>query len=133
MNFQKKLDSLAIMFSMVCAVHCFLTPFIIVLFPLCVSPCCSNEGSNFHQIMVYMVLPLSSISFFLGCRQHEKTSIVAMGAVGLIIITYCAFWGYSTLGELGEKISTTTGGAILAFAHLRNFQLCKCTSCKKES
>lgn len=128
MNLQKKLDTLAITFSVVCAIHCFLTPFILVLFPLCAAPCCS-EHSNFHEIMVYIVLPTSSISFFLGCRQHKKTSIVTTGVIGLAVITFCAFWGHSTLGELGEKIFTTIGGATLAFAHLRNFQLCKC--CKK--
>ncbi|WP_372367917.1 MerC domain-containing protein [Candidatus Uabimicrobium sp. HlEnr_7] len=131
MNIQKKLDSVAIAFSAVCAVHCFLTPFIIVLFPFCASSCC-NEHSNFHQIMVYIVLPLSSLSLFLGCKHHKKTSPFIIGVLGLAIITYCAFWGHSTLGELNEKVFTTIGGSILAFAHLRNFQLCRCIRCDEE-
>lgn len=126
MNIQKKLDLLAVSLSAICAVHCFLTPIIIVIFPFCTSSCCS-EHSHFHQIMVYIVLPLSSLSLFLGCKHHEKTSVFAMGMLGLAIITYCAFWGHSNLGELGEKVFTTIGGAILAFAHFRNFRLCKCS------
>ena len=131
-SIQKKLDTIAISLSMICAVHCFLTPFIIVLFPFFAAPCCS-EHSNFHEIMVYIVLPFSGVSLFLGCKHHHKTSIVVMGVIGLAIITFCAFWGYATLGASGEKIFTTIGGAFLAFAHLRNFLSCRSCKDKKEN
>ena len=121
---QQKLDTIAIFLSGLCAIHCLLMPFIIVLFPFCTASCCEQDG--FHQMMVYFVLPFSGIPLFLGCKRNFKTPIVFTGLIGLAIIIFAAFWGHATVGALGEKIMTTSGGVMLALAHIANYRLCKC-------
>jgi hypothetical protein len=54
---------------------------------------------------------------------------LALGGLGLIALVSIAYLGHGLLGEVGEKVATVIGGAILAIGHFRNYRLCHRDGC----
>ncbi len=122
-----KLDKAAIGFSLVCVIHCLLTPIAIVMLPALGATFLEDE--RFHYAILFLVLPTSLIALGLGCRKHGRLEILLMGLIGLFILCLILILGEDTIGETGEKVSTVIGTAIIAFAHVRNFRLCQDRQC----
>jgi hypothetical protein len=38
--------------------------------------------------------------------------------------------GHEILGEVSERVSTVAGSVIIAFAHMKNFSLCRQSNCE---
>ena len=72
------LDSLAISMSLICAVHCLLTPVLIALLPIISTTFWVHE--NFHLWMVFLVVPTTSLAVFMGCRQHKDKFVAMLGS-----------------------------------------------------
>ena len=144
------LDSLAISMSMICAVHCLLTPVLIALLPIISTTFWVHE--NFHLWMVFLVVPTTSLAVFMGCRQHKDKAVAILSVVGLACIVGVAIYQYSfhaaqPLTDCGAcpvcaqqgsgsflnptTIFNCTGGLFLAFAHFRNFRLCRSAKCEE--
>jgi len=123
------LDKFAILFSGVCFVHCLLTPVLITLLPA-ISSSSLVEDILFHQLMLWAVLPTSTIALFLGCRKHKQRIIAYTGILGLGILVVVAFFGHEWFGSTGEKIATSMGGLVLAFSHYLNYRACQNTTCE---
>ena len=142
------LDSLAISMSVICAIHCLLTPVLIVLFPILTTTFWVHK--DFHLWMLLFVLPITSFAVFLGCRKHRDKLVLTLGAFGLgclfLVSAYESFFHFNqTLlhsdvcpkcadGTLRAHFSITTfanilGGLLLASAHIRNFFLCRRLQC----
>ncbi len=117
------IDKYAITLSALCIVHCLALPVLMVLLPsLAVLPL---QQEAFHIAMVVCVIPTSIYALTMGCRKHKSTSIVYIGAVGLSVLVAAVILGESNLSEVGEKLLTTVGALIIAFAHVRNYKLCQ--------
>jgi Na+/citrate or Na+/malate symporter len=107
--------------SSLCVAHCILTPILLIALPL-MGAFLRNE--LFHQIMLVILVPTAAYAFITGVRQHRNRWVVALGALGVILIALGAFepetsvWGAST-------ILTILGSASLVTAHLINRQLCQ--------
>ena len=140
------LDRLGGSLALICAVHCLLTPMLVVCLPLIASTFWVNE--SFHLWMLGLVVPLTALSMFLGCRKHHDRLIVGLATIGisfLITGVICGFvLGHSCHTHCGdhhsvlsssffphgwESFFTTLGGGFLVFAHIRNYRLCRKTSC----
>ena len=122
-----KTDKAAIGLSLLCAVHCLVTPIAIVMFPaLAVT---FLEGESFHYSLLFLVLPTSLFSLSLGCRKHGQRDILLTGFFGLFLLSLILLVGDETLGELGEKLSTVSGAVVVASAHFRNFKACQEKKC----
>ena len=137
------LDRLGVGMALICAVHCLLTPVLIVLLPIIASTFWVN--SEFHFWMLIAVVPLTTFSFFMGCKKHHDITLVVLAISGITLL-FCGVWfGCSTcegghhLPSLSdfknfphgfESVFTTLGGCILVFAHIRNYRLCRKTSCE---
>ena len=78
---QKIIDNLGITISSVCAIHCLLLPAIFIIAPY--SFLASHE---FHEALIYFILPCALVSFVLGCSRHKDTRVAVMGALGIIIL-----------------------------------------------
>ena len=87
------LDSLAISMSIICAVHCLLTPVLIVLLPIISTTFWVHE--NFHLWMVFLVVPTTSLAVFMGCRQHKDKFVAVLGMLGLACFVGVAIYQYS--------------------------------------
>ena len=126
---QSKIDSLAIVGSVLCAAHCALLPIFLTSFPSLLSM--PVEDHLFHQMLVFLVLPLSVIAVFFGWKRHKDTLVLVGAIVGLVILVGTAIFGHDLLGEIGEKVATFTATIILACIHWRNLKLCRQASCSQ--
>lgn len=120
---QTTVDRAAIGLSIICTLHCLLLPVAIAVLPALAANSLGDE--SFHRLLLVAVLPTSLLALTLGCRKHRNRAVLAIGLLGLAILTLTAFLGHDYLGELGEKVATITGAAIIALGHLRNQALCR--------
>ena len=142
------LDSLAIGMSVLCAIHCLVTPLIVVFLPVLASTFWAHK--NFHLWMILLVVPTTAMAMFLGCRKHKDKLMLALGGVGLTILTAVALYeamSHAPLGlqesslcsqctqcESGNLLTRTTlanitGAVFLTSAHVRNFLFCRKANC----
>jgi len=121
------MDKAAVGLSLACVVHCLLTPIAIVMLPALGATFLEDE--RFHYGILFLVLPTSLIALGLGCRKHRRAEIFITGLFGLFALFLILIVGEETLGEFGEKVSTIAGTAIIAFAHIRNYLLCRNQDC----
>ena len=142
------LDSLAISMSVICAVHCLLTPVLLALLPIISTTVWVHE--NFHLWMVFLVVPTTSAAVFMGCRKHKDKTVAILSITGLSFILFIAIYQYSfhaanpdavcgicpSCAQLGfgNVLNVTTvlnslGGLCLTSAHFRNYKLCRRADC----
>jgi len=125
---QPILDRAAIGTSTLCALHCLATPVVLTLFPSLVT---SFLGDHlFHLMLVFFVVPVSSVGLMLGCRKHKDSVVLLFGVVGIVSLAVVAVFGHDFLGETGEKVGTVIASLILVFAHVRNYRLCRQAVCQ---
>ncbi len=124
------MDKAAIGLSVACVVHCLLTPIAIVMLPALGSTFLDDE--IFHIGLLFLVLPISVFALRLGCRKHGNKAILQTGVVGLAVLLLVVIIGEDAIGEIGERVTTIIGTAIIAYAHVRNFRLCQVNECHDE-
>ena len=122
---QKLIDNLGITISAACAIHCVLLPAILIIAPY--SFLASHE---FHETLIYFILPFAAIAFFLGCRKHGDYKVLLMGSIGIILLAtslviHEVFHSEHHSEEFITILRTITGSLILIFSHLRNAKLCR--------
>ncbi|MDE0478504.1 MAG: MerC domain-containing protein [Gammaproteobacteria bacterium] len=120
-------DKAAIGLSLVCVIHCLLTPVAIAMIPALGATFLEDE--SFHYAVLFLVLPTSLFALSLGCRKHGHFKILMTGLLGLFVLFLVPILGEEATGELGEKILTVVGATIIAYAHVRNFRLCRQRDC----
>lgn len=124
---QLVLDRLAVGLSAACALHCALAPIALVALPVLAGSVLADEG--FHLLMLWLILPSSTVALTLGCRRHKDAGVLVAGVLGLAVLVFSAVLGHNLLGELGEKLLTFAGAAVLCVGHLRNYRLCRRNAC----
>ncbi len=140
------LDSMAVSMSVICAIHCLVTPLIIVLLPIVATTFWVN--SNFHLWMMLLVIPTTTVAVFQGCKKHKNKSIILLSVAGLSLLFGAALYETiihnsseivhcnSCLVDTGRpSFSLLTGvniigGILLATAHIKNFILCRKDNCQ---
>ena len=126
-SFQPLFDRLAIVASLLCAIHCVILPIFLVSFPTLLS--LPVDDHHFHQILVWFVVPFSVAGALLGYFKHKNTTVLIGAVVGIAMVIGAAVFGHDFLGEIGEKIATVLGSIILIAAHYKNFTTCRNGSC----
>ncbi len=121
---QKIIDNLGITISSVCAIHCLLLPAIFLIAPY--SFIASHE---FHETLIYFILPCALIAFVLGCRKHGDMRVAIMGTIGIILLASAVILHETLHGDqhsdsLISVLITIMGSVILIFSHIRNRKLC---------
>ena len=121
---QKIIDNLGITISSVCAIHCLLLPAIFIIAPY--SFLASHE---FHEALIYFILPCAAIAFVLGCRKHGDLKVAVMGTLGVILLAssllfHEIFHAEEHSEELITVLITIAGSLMLILSHLRNRKLC---------
>ena len=127
---ERFLDGLAIVLSGTCMVHCLALPLLVTLFPIVQGSLLDEE--YFHLIMLLLILPTSLIALTVGCRKHKDRWTIALGVIGLTVLTITALFGHDLFGMVGERIVTSAGGVVLAAAHIRNYLSCRKVDCQHE-
>ena len=121
------LDRSAIVLSTICAVHCLTVPLAVVMMPAAFTYWFADD--HFHFLLLYLVLPTSTLAIGLGCGRHRTFKVIAWGSAGLGLLVLGALLGHDLLGELGEKGITLLGAGLVVLAHVHNFRLCRQSQC----
>lgn len=126
------LDWLGLGLSSLCAVHCLALPFFLTLLPLA---WVGHDNYTFHFLMVVVLIPLGLVAFWRGYKRHRMTTILAMGASGLLFITsgLMAQPGHESehFANFSLPISLTVlGSFLLITAHYLNWSHSRCKTCK---
>jgi hypothetical protein len=116
----RNLDRFAIALSGVCLVHCLLLPFAIALMPLLAIGVGSDE--HLHELMLWVVLPVSLVGLLLGWRRHRRSDVLALGLAAMALLAFAGTWGHANLSQLVEVALTVPGSLALAVAHLLNYR-----------
>ena len=121
---QKIIDNLGITISSICAIHCVLLPAIFIIAPY--SFLASHE---FHEALIYFILPCAVVAFTLGCRKHGDLKVALMGMMGIVllgssVLIHEFFHAEEHSEELITVLITIAGSAMLILSHLRNRKLC---------
>ena len=120
-------DKAAITISLACVLHCFFVPSFVVVGSGFLSISFDNEFV--HYLILLFALPVSIFALYAGYKNHKSSSFILYGILGLIILVTAVFLGEEVLGELGEKLLTLLGASIVAFAHYKNYRLCRALEC----
>ena len=146
------LDHFAIGMATVCAIHCLLTPILIMALPIVATSFFVHQ--DFHLWMIFLVLPTTTFAVFMGCRNHKDRAVLALSAIGLSILLLALIQEracYASEGDVAVSSAdceicsrdvaaestpmqagvwlNAIGGFFLASAHIRNFRLCRKSSC----
>ena len=113
--------------SMVCVVHCFFAPSLIILSFSFLS--LSIESEIIHYLIVFLAVPISIFALTLGYRNHNTLYYLFIGTSGLVLLIAAVVMGENLLGEIGEQTLTLIGSMIVAFAHFKNHRKCKELEC----
>ena len=148
------LDRFAIGATILCAVHCLLTPFLIVALPLIATSFFVHE--DFHLWMLLMIVPTTGLAMFMGLRKHKDKLVASLSGLGLSILIFALVQERAKVGEGVSVVDSgcsvecascsrdiakepipmhagawinTFGGLLIAGAHFRNFRLCRRRDC----
>jgi carbon starvation protein CstA len=149
------LDHLAIGMAAVCAIHCLLTPILIIALPIIATSFFVHQ--DFHLWMIFLVLPTTVFAVFMGCRNHKDRVVLTLSAIGLSVLLFAliqervlyASEGDAAVSSVDCEICSrdlsaepipmqasvwlnAIGGFFLASAHIRNFRLCRKSSCSHD-
>ena len=143
-------DKLAISMAAICAVHCLLTPVLVVMLPIIATSFFVHQ--DFHLWMLYLVIPTTSFAIYMGCRKHKDKWVATFSALGLSVLL-CALIveRQNTAAHSAEDGAAcphcvrdvseapvpmhaaawinTLGGLFLASGHVRNYRLCRRAKC----
>ena len=114
------LDFLGFSTSLLCAIHCAALPFLLTLTPLAGLQFIDNPWVEYAIILLSLFI--ASNAFVRSYSKHHKKSFVLIIAmVGFALIGA----GQLLEPEWKEALLTSSGGSMIAIAHLINWKLIK--------
>jgi hypothetical protein len=115
------LDRLGIVLSVICAVHCALTPVLVAVAPLLFT-------AEFEWRTKVVLVALASVAIVVGFISHRSwTPIGWLGlALGLLTLGHlCESWSAFSGGAALEIVATVLASGALIMAHLANLRACR--------
>ncbi len=125
-EFSEKTDSwdkLGIFLSGLCAVHCLLTPILLIALPMAGE---IFESEWVHGLMALFILPIGLYAFWSGYKHHRQWKVLTMGCVGLFLVLGELVLPHEFVHEIGHHTPTILGSTLLIFAHVLNRRACLC-------
>tara|TARA_B110000908_G_C10231567_1_gene440886 strand:+ start:400 stop:807 length:408 start_codon:yes stop_codon:yes gene_type:complete len=97
---QSKADRIGIWASILCAIHCALTPVLLIVLPT-FGKAWAHPAT--HWGMAIIVIPIAVFMMLKGYRKHARKWIVVTGCVGIVLVVIGAILPYVKSGELSSK------------------------------
>lgn len=119
MSVSRYLDRIAISLSAICIVHCLAVPLVVAVLPIAALG--FGGESHFHAVMLWLVVPISVVGLVMGYRIHDRVGIVALGVLGMIVISIAAIRGHGQWSTSVEILVSIFGSLLLTAAHWSNF------------
>ncbi|HSX63214.1 MAG TPA: MerC domain-containing protein [Pseudoxanthomonas sp.] len=120
-SFRALIDRFAAAGSMICALHCAVTPLLLAIIPSLGLSLWLGDG--FERGFVVFVTVLGLFSLVWGYRRHR-----VFRALGMLLTGLAALWAgvlYAPLHDstVPHAITMTLGGTLVGLAHLLNLRL----------
>lgn len=119
-------DKLGISVSGICLVHCLLLPVVISILPIWTSA--QQVHGWLHPVFAVLLIPTTILALVIGYKRHRSRRVVALMAVGLLLVVVAAIPAFHNPGIVFETVLTMSGSAFLIAGHLLNWRLSK--ACK---
>lgn len=117
-------DKVGMFLSALCALHCLLTPILMITLPLMAE---KFEDPLVHIVLALFVVPVGCYAFLSGFKHHHNKSILITGLVGVFIVGMTSilpiFVEHFHEVEIPLMI---LGSLILLAAHFQNRKSCAC-------
>lgn len=118
------MDSLGILASLICLVHCLALPAVVLMLP-------ALGGQFIHDDRTHFVLAFAVTAFCLfavvpGYLRHSNKRVLLAMAGGLSLVLFATFGSEVLLGETWELPLITLGNLLVVSAHMSNRRLLAC-------
>ncbi|MES2964135.1 MAG: MerC domain-containing protein [Bdellovibrionota bacterium] len=117
-------DRLGLCLSLLCLIHCILTPIMLLTIPSLVL----LEEDHAHEWLhrsLFAILPLLAIAAFIpGYRRHRDARVFYWGVPGLALLATGVLVFEGQMGP--QALATIAGSLFLIRAHILNRHLCAC-------
>lgn len=111
-------DRIGISASLLCVLHCLLTPFLILLMPVLGE---WTSHTTFHSLIVFIVVPVAVWALWNGYRAHRLKRVIVLGTLGLALLCVAMV----VPNPQYETVFMIVAGLTLASAHLSNIRACQ--------
>lgn len=122
-------DKIGMGLSVLCALHCLLTPVIILSLPILARYYISHPA--FHLLLALAVVPVGLVAFYSGIRHHKNYWVLVLGFPGLALISLTPYFVHSLGFAWNEPLLLVLGSCSLIAAHWLNRRGCQ--SCERHS
>ena len=120
------LDRLGVGASVVCLVHCLLTPLVLVGAAAFGAQVGHGAHLGFHVVVLALALPLALASAWPGYREHRDRAVLVLLGVGVALLglSFAAHELVSseTAAEVLHTALTVGGSVFLVAGHVRNYR-----------
>ena len=121
---QISLDKLGMSLSFLCAIHCIVTPMIMLSLPIMARYYLAHPW--FHWLMAILIVPVGLWAFVSGYRHHGRRSVMVLGVSGLLVIGIVPVFFHAYLTWWSEPLLMILGSVLLISAHWINRKSCSC-------
>lgn len=116
-------DKLGIFLSSLCAIHCLVTPLLIMTLPVLGEV---FEQEWVHISMALFVVPVGLFAFWSGYKHHRQPKVFGLGVLGLLMVGGASVAPHSWVEFFGNDLVTIFGSIFLIIAHILNRRACLC-------
>ena len=117
-------DTLGSMASLLCLIHCVLTPIVLTLSPTLATLLPGSRTT--HQVLIFFVVSSGLLAFVSGYLKHRRRLVLLPMTAGIFLVA-CGAFGESYLhSTLNEALITMAGSILLILAHGLNRSFCHC-------
>jgi hypothetical protein len=128
-----KLDKIGVIASTICAIHCTVMPFMLIVFPILSLSLFVSETFEWVFLSASLLLGVTSLCF--GYKKHKSLRAFPWLASGLALIVIGRIMHQHTIHQKEMHIDLYniilfSGGILVALSHKINSLLCNtCTKC----
>lgn len=117
-------DRLGLCLSLLCLIHCILTPVLLLTIPSVVLLHDDHSHEWFHRGL-FAILPILAIAAFVpGFLRHRDKRVFYWGLPGIALLAVGVTVFHEQMGP--QALTTIAGSLFLIRAHLLNRHLCAC-------
>lgn len=118
-----RLDKVGMFLSVVCMIHCLLTPILLLSLPILARYYLAHPW--FHLALALLIIPVGLVAFYSGYRHHHNKLVLFLGLPGLLIIAGVPYLVHELLLPIPEAVVMTIGSVMMLSAHWLNKKNCQ--------
>ena len=118
-------DRVGITTSVLCVLHCIVTPVLVVVLPLL-----ATTEEVMHSALALLIVGVALLAFLPGYSRHRRFHVLLLAILGSGLVWVGVLVPEGNVLGAPEWLPTLLGGVLMVGGHLRNAYLCRlCSSC----